>query len=169
MNFIQATLFIYWVTILNSLYKNQEIKMPVRTANAEWKGDLKSGKGSINTQTKTLSNVAYDAGSRFETGSTTNPEELIGAAHSACYSMALANALSKEGFKVNSIKTDDKVYIEKLESGFTITKIEINTVGDVEGIDAAAFQKFAEQTKSGCPVSKALTGPNMFLTASLIS
>ncbi len=143
--------------------------MPVRTANSEWKGDLKSGKGSINTQTKTLSNVAYDAGSRFETGSTTNPEELIGAAHSACYSMALANSLSKEGFKVNSIKTEDKVHIEKLETGFTITKIEINTVGDVEGIDAAGFQKFAEQTKSGCPVSKALTGPNMFLTATLKS
>jgi osmotically inducible protein OsmC len=143
--------------------------MPVRKANAEWRGDLKGGKGSISTETKTLSGILYDAGSRFETGSTTNPEELIGAAHSACYSMALANSLSKEGFKVKSIKTEDKVHIEKLESGFTITKIEINTEGDVEGIDEAAFQKFAEQTKTGCPVSKALAGPTMILNAKLKS
>jgi len=143
--------------------------MPVRTANAEWKGDLKSGKGLINTQTKTLSYVAYDAGSRFESGSTTNPEELIGAAHSACYSMALANSLSKEGFKVNSIRTEDKVHIEKLDTGFTITKIEISTVGDVEGIDSASFKKFAEQTKTDCPVSRALKGPEMILTANLKS
>jgi osmotically inducible protein OsmC len=143
--------------------------MPVRKANAEWQGDLKSGKGSISTETKTLSRIPYDAGSRFETGSTTNPEELIGAAHSACYSMALANSLSKEGFKVKSIKTEDKVHIEKLESGFTITKIEINTEGDVEGIDEAAFQKFAEQTKTGCPVSRALAGPTMILNAKLKS
>ncbi len=143
--------------------------MPIRKANAEWKGDLKSGKGTISTETGTLSNVAYDAGSRFESGSTTNPEELIGAAHSACYSMALANSLAKEGYKVNSIKTDDKVYIEKGDTGFTITKIEINALGDVEGIDENTFIKFAEQTKTGCPVSRALTGPNMFLTAKLKS
>ncbi len=141
--------------------------MPIRRANAEWKGDLKSGKGSLNTETKTLNNIAYDAGSRFESGTTTNPEELVGVAHAGCYSMALANSLSKEGFKVNSIKTDAKVHLEKLETGFTITKIELNTVGDVAGIDAATFAKFAEQTKSGCPVSKALTGPTIVLTAKL--
>ena len=141
--------------------------MPIRKANAEWKGDLKSGKGSLNTETKTLNNVPYDAGSRFESGSTTNPEEIIGAAHAGCYSMALANSLSKEGFKVNSIKTDARVHIEKLEQGFTITKIELDTVGDVEGIDAAGFTKFAEQTKTGCPVSRALTGPMIILTAKL--
>jgi osmotically inducible protein OsmC len=141
--------------------------MPVRRANAEWKGDLKSGKGTLNTETKLLNNTAYDAGSRFESGSTTNPEELIGAAHAGCYSMALANSLSKEGFKVNSITTEANVHLEKLETGFTITKIELNTVGDVEGIDAAAFSKFAEQTKTGCPVSKALTGPKIILNAKL--
>ena len=141
--------------------------MPIRRANAEWKGDLKSGKGSLNTETKTLNNVPYDAGSRFESGSTTNPEEIIGAAHAGCYSMALANSLSKEGFKVNSIKTDARVHIEKLEQGFTITKIELDTVGDVEGIDAAGFTKFAEQTKTGCPVSRALTGPMIVLNAKL--
>jgi len=141
--------------------------MPVRKANAQWKGDLKSGKGTLNTETKLLNNSLYDAGSRFETGLTTNPEELIGAAHAGCYSMALANSLSKEGFKVNSINTEAKVHLEKLESGFTITKIELNSVGDVEGIDAATFAKHAEQTKSGCPVSKALTGPMVILNAKL--
>ena len=141
--------------------------MPIRRANAEWKGDLKSGKGSLNTETKTLNNIAYDAGSRFESGSTTNPEEILGAAHAGCYSMALANSLSKEGFKVHSIKTDAKVHLDKLDSGFTITKIELDTVGDVEGIDAATFAKHAEQTKGGCPVSKALTGPKIILNAKL--
>ena len=141
--------------------------MPIRRANAEWKGDLKSGKGSLNTETKTLNNVPYDAGSRFESGSTTNPEEIIGAAHAGCYSMALANSLSKEGFKVNSIKTDARVHIEKTDAGFTITKIELDTVGEIEGIDNEKFQKYAEQTKTGCPVSRALTGPMIILTAKL--
>ena len=141
--------------------------MPIRRANSEWKGDLKSGKGTISSETKLLNNTPYDAGSRFESGSTTNPEELVGAAHSACYSMALANSLSKEGFKVNSIKTDAKVHLEKTDAGFTITKIELDTVGDVEGIDAEKFQKFAEQTKGGCPVSRALTGPTILLNAKL--
>ena len=141
--------------------------MPVRKASAQWNGDLKSGKGSLNTETKLLNSTPYDFGSRFETGSTTNPEELMGAAHAGCYSMALANSLSKEGFKVNSINTEAKVHLEKLDSGFTITKIELDSVGDVEGIDAATFAKHAEQTKSGCPVSKALTGPMIILNAKL--
>ncbi|MBT8380034.1 MAG: OsmC family protein [Ignavibacteria bacterium] len=141
--------------------------MPVRKANAQWQGDLKNGKGALNTETKLLENTAYDFGSRFDKGSHTNPEELIGAAHAGCYSMALANSISKEGFKVNSINTDAKVYLEKLEDGFTITKIELDSIGDVEGIDAATFAKHAEQTKSGCPVSKALTGPMIVLNAKL--
>ncbi|GIK59160.1 MAG: OsmC family protein [Ignavibacteriota bacterium] len=141
--------------------------MPIRKANAEWKGDLKGGKGSISTETKLLNNTPFDAGSRFESGTTTNPEEILGAAHAGCYSMALANSLSKEGFKVNSIKTDAKVHLEKLDSGFTITKIELDTLGDVDGIDAATFVKHAEQTKVGCPVSKALTGPKIVLSAKL--
>ena len=141
--------------------------MPIRRANAQWKGDLKNGKGTLNSESKLLQGVAYDFGSRFETGVNTNPEELIGAAHAGCYSMALANSLSKVGFKVNSITTDANVHLDKLDSGFTITKIELNTVGDVEGIDAATFTKHAEQTKTGCPVSKALTGPQIVLNAKL--
>ena len=141
--------------------------MPIRKANAQWKGDLKSGKGTLNTETKTINNTLYDAGSRFESGNTTNPEEILGAAHAGCYSMALANSLSKDGFKVNSITTDAKVHLEKTDVGFTITKIELDTVGDVDGIDSDKFQKYAEQTKTGCPVSRALTGPMIVLTAKL--
>jgi osmotically inducible protein OsmC len=141
--------------------------MPVRKASAQWMGDLKNGKGLLNTETKLLNNTGYDFGSRFETGSTTNPEELVGAAHAGCYSMALANSLAKEGFKVNAINTEAKVHLEKLEDGFAITKIELDSIGDVEGIDAETFAKHAEQTKTGCPVSKALTGPMIILNAKL--
>ena len=141
--------------------------MPVRTANAEWSGNLKDGKGTISTETGTLKNVAYNAVSRFEQGDLTNPEELLGAAHSGCFSMALANSLSKEGFKVNSIKTEDKVSIARVENGFKITKIEVSTVGDVDGIDEKEFNEFAEKAKIGCPVSQALTGTEIVLTAQL--
>jgi osmotically inducible protein OsmC len=141
--------------------------MPVRKANAEWRGDLKSGSGNISTESGVLNNVVYNFVSRFEQGNETNPEELIGAAHAACYSMALANGLSGAGYKVNYIKTEDKVHIVKLDSGFTITKIEIDTVADVPGIDDATFLKHAEETKKACPVSKALTGTEMVLSAKL--
>ncbi|HVO75413.1 MAG TPA: OsmC family peroxiredoxin [Ignavibacteriaceae bacterium] len=141
--------------------------MAVRKGNAEWNGDLKTGKGTLSSETKVLMNVPYDAASRFETGKNTNPEELIGAAHAACYSMALAHGLSTAGYKVNSIRTEDKVHIERKEAGFTITKIEINTVGAVEKIDEAEFKKHAETTKTNCPVSRALTGVEMVLTATL--
>ena len=141
--------------------------MPVRKANAEWRGDLKNGSGNISTETGVLNNTAYNFVSRFEQGNETNPEELIGAAHAACYSMALANGLAGAGFTVNSIKTEDKVHIDKLDSGFTITKIEISTEADVEGVDDETFQKHAEDTKKACPVSKALTGTEMVLTATL--
>ena len=141
--------------------------MPLRKANAEWKGNLLNGTGTISSESGALKNIAYNFVSRFETGTETNPEELIGAALSACFSMALANSLAKAGFTVNSIKTDAKVYIEKLEAGFTITKIELDTVGDVAGIDEKVFLEHASQTKTACPVSRALTGPALILNAEL--
>jgi osmotically inducible protein OsmC len=141
--------------------------MPIRKASAEWYGDLKSGNGNISTETGILKNTPYNFTSRFENGSQTNPEEILGAAHAACYSMALANGLASAGFKVNSVNTEDKVHIEKLDSGFTITKIEIHTEASVDGIDDSAFQKFAEDTKKGCPVSKALASVEMTLSAKL--
>ena len=141
--------------------------MPVRKAIAEWKGNLKEGNGTITSESGVLKNIAYNFVSRFDQGKETNPEELIGAAHSACFSMALANSLAGAGFTVNSVKTDAKVHIEKLESGFTITKIELDVVGDVTGIDQKTFLEHAEKTKTGCPVSKALTGPMILLNAKL--
>jgi peroxiredoxin, OsmC subfamily len=141
--------------------------MPIRKASAVWRGNLKEGSGNINTESGILKNTAYNFVSRFETGKETNPEELLGAAHAACFSMALANALSGAGFKVNSIITEDKVHIEKLESGFTVTKIEVNSKADVEGIDNATFQKHANETKTGCPISKALNVKEIVLTAEL--
>ena len=141
--------------------------MPIRKANAEWRGDLRKGSGNISTESGVLKNVAYNFVSRFETGNETNPEELIGAAHAACYSMALSNILSGEGFTVNSVKTEDKVHIEKLEGGFTITKIEMYCDANVSGIDEATFMKHADEAKKGCPVSKALAGVELVLTANL--
>jgi osmotically inducible protein OsmC len=142
--------------------------MAVRKGSAEWKGDLKSGSGKLSSETGVLNNISYDAASRFESGNTTNPEELVGAAHSACFSMALANNLAKEGFKVNSIKTSDDVHLEKQDIGFTITKIVINTEASIDGIDEATFKKHAEATKTGCPVSRALKAVEMELNAKLV-
>jgi osmotically inducible protein OsmC len=141
--------------------------MAVRKGSAEWKGDLKGGKGTLSSESGALSNIAYNFVSRFEEGDQTNPEELLGAAHAACFSMALANNLSKEGFKVNSIKTVDDVHLEKLDSGFAVTKIVINTEGNVEGVDDNTFKKYAEETKLGCPVSRAIKA-EMSLNAKLV-
>lgn len=136
--------------------------MPVRSANAVWNGDLMTGNGILKTETGAASGQ-YSFSTRFENGIGTNPEELIAAAHAACYSMALSAGLAKNGFKPISVNTSDKLHLEKLEAGFTITKIEINVEAKVEGIDEATFQKFAEDTKKGCPVSRALAGNVEFI------
>jgi lipoyl-dependent peroxiredoxin len=150
--------------------------MAVRKGSAEYyipaptggNGDLKDGKGTLSSESGTLNNIPYSFVSRFGDGKETNPEELLGATHAACFSMALSNNLTREGFKVNSIKTEDQVYIEKTESGFTITKIIVNTEGKVGGIDEATFKKHAENAKTGCPVSRALKAVEMSLNAKLV-
>jgi len=141
--------------------------MPVRKANSEWRGDLRSGGGNISTESGVLKGVAYNFVSRFDKGNETNPEELLGAAHSACYAMALSNMLSGEGYKVNFVKAEDKVHIEKVGDGFTITKIEVFCDASIDKIDEAAFNKLAEDAKKGCPVSKALAGVEFILTTKL--
>lgn len=141
--------------------------MPVRSAEATWKGDLKSGHGWIKSETDAL-NGTYSAASRFEDGSGTNPEELIGAAHAGCYSMALSLLLSGEGHKPEAIDTRAEVTIEKQGDGYAITGIALSTKCDVPGITAEEFDKFANQAKEGCPVSKALSVP-ISLTAELVS
>jgi len=141
--------------------------MPGRTSQAVWKGDLQGGSGSLK-----LGSGAYDGQysfkSRFEDGTGTNPEELLGAAHAGCFSMALAAALSRQGFKVNSVSTTATVNLEKGESGFSIARIDLVTKGDVEGIDEAKFKEAAETAKSGCIVSRALASVPMTIDASLV-
>jgi len=139
--------------------------MLVRSANAEWKGNLKEGKGSVNTESGLINGADYSFAKRFENEKGTNPEELLGAAHAACFSMALSHALSSDGYTVKSVKTTDKVHLEQVANGFAITKIEVNCEAEVSGIDEKTFLKFAEDTKKGCPVSKALTGVEFILHA----
>jgi len=141
--------------------------MPVRKGYGEWKGDLQRGSGSLGTESGSLKGLAYSFSSRFESGKGTNPEELLGAAHAPCYSMALAAAVSSAGFKVDSIRTEDSVHIDKQADGFAITGIDIATEASIEGIDEGRFQEIAEDTKKGCPVSKALSGLRLTLVAKL--
>jgi osmotically inducible protein OsmC len=142
--------------------------MPVRKGHGEWRGDLQKGSGTLGTESGILKNVAYNFSSRFATGRGTNPEELLGAAHAACYSMALAAAISDAGFKVGSIKTEDAVHIDKQGDGFSITRIDISTEASIEGIDESTFLKLAGDTKKGCPLSQALSSIPMTLSAKLV-
>jgi osmotically inducible protein OsmC len=138
--------------------------MAVRTANAEWNGSLKEGKGKMKLQSGAYEG-AYSYASRFETGAGTNPEELIGAAHAGCFSMALSAGLGKAGYTPDAVKTEARVH---LEDG-AITTIELRTEAKVPGIDESTFKEEAEKAKSGCPVSKALAGVDIKLDASLVS
>lgn len=140
--------------------------MPVRKASAVWEGNLVKGNGRVKTETGTLDGQ-YSFSSRFEEGKGTNPEELIGAAHAGCFSMAFSNELDKAGFTPRSVSTEDKVYIEKVGNGFSITKIEMTTDADVPGIDNETFQRIAEDAKNNCPVSRALKGVDLVLNARL--
>jgi lipoyl-dependent peroxiredoxin len=141
--------------------------MPTRTANARWNGAFKGGDGTMSFGSGAYEG-AYSAQSRFEDGDGTNPEELIGAAHAGCFSMAFALMLGDEGHDPESIETEANVHIDPAEGGgFEITRIELSTRGTVPGIDADEFQRIADQAKANCPVSKALAGPEITLEASL--
>ena len=141
--------------------------MPVRAAEAEWKGSLQEGSGTMRFGSGAFEGQ-YSFGSRFEEGVGTNPEELIGAAHAGCFSMALSGALSRAGHPPTRVHTTAKVHIEKGDAGFSITRIELKTEGEVPGIDEDTFRKEAEGAKVGCPVSKALTGTEITLDAKLL-
>jgi lipoyl-dependent peroxiredoxin len=141
--------------------------MPAR-ANAEWKGDLQGGSGTF-TAGETLSG-GYTFKSRFEDGPGSNPEQLIGAAHASCFSMALANMLAQAGTPAESVRTDAVVTLRRVDDKPTITTIALTTVGRVPGIDEATFRQHAEAAKAGCPVSRALAAvPEITLSASLES
>ncbi len=142
--------------------------MPVRKADAVWNGTIKEGRGRVRLGSGAFEGQ-YSFGSRFEERVGTNPEELIGAAHAGCYSMALSGGLTRAGLNPTSISTTAKVHIEKVGDGFAITKIELENETQVAGIDEAAFQEIAAKTKDGCPVSKALSAVEITLTAKLVS
>ncbi len=141
--------------------------MPARTASAIWEGDLKGGSGRMKLGGGAYEG-AYSFGSRFEEAAGTNPEELIAAAHAGCFSMALSAGLGRAGFTPKRVSTNARAHLEKLESGFAITRIELVTEAEVPGIDAAAFQAQAESAKANCPVSKALAGVEILLDAKLV-
>lgn len=138
--------------------------MPVRVSSAEWKGTLKAGSGTMKVGSGAFEGP-YTFASRFESGRGTNPEELIGAAHAGCYSMFLAALLTDAGFPPRSVRTTASVH---LEAGPTITRIELATEAWVPGIEDQAFQAHAEAAKKNCPVSKALAGPQITLSAKLV-
>jgi osmotically inducible protein OsmC len=127
-----------------------------KSASAHWSGGIKDGQGTISTDTKVLREAPYGFKSRFEDGPGTNPEELIAAAHAACYSMALSLGLGNAGLTADSIDTQATVTLEKDGDGFSITAVHLNCKAKVPGADAATFEKIAQATKLGCPVSKVL-------------
>jgi osmotically inducible protein OsmC len=140
--------------------------MAVRKAEAEWTGNLREGKGRVK-----LGSGAYEGEysfvSRFEEGKGTNPEELIGAAHAGCFSMALSAGLTKAGHNPKRIHTTAQVHLEKVGEAFEITRIELTTEAEVPGLDEKTFLEQAEGAKKNCPVSKALAGPKIELKARL--
>src|ERR1700748_120287 len=141
--------------------------MPTRNASARWEGGFKRGGGTMKLGSGAFEGP-YSAQSRFEDGDGTNPEELLGAAHAGCFSMALALMLGGEGHEPESIETEAKVHIDPAEGGgFEIGLLELSTRASVPGIDDEEFQRIAGEAKAGCPVSKALAGPEITLEASL--
>jgi lipoyl-dependent peroxiredoxin len=127
-----------------------------RKASAVWKGGLKDGKGTVSSTSGVLSNTPYSFTTRFENSPGTNPEELIAAAHAACFSMALSAQLGNANLTPESINTSATLTMEKLDAGWTITAIQLDVAAKVPKADAAAFQTAADNAKAGCPVSKVL-------------
>ncbi|MFC5526528.1 OsmC family protein [Rhodanobacter ginsengisoli] len=127
-----------------------------KSASAHWSGGIKDGQGTISTETGALREAPYGFKSRFEDGPGTNPEELIGAAHAGCYSMALSLGLGEAGLTADSIDTKAVVTLEKDGDGFSITAVHLSCKARVPGADAATFDRIAQATKQACPVSKVL-------------
>jgi lipoyl-dependent peroxiredoxin len=127
-----------------------------RKASAIWKGGLKDGKGTLTTDSKVLSDTQYSFSTRFESGTGTNPEELIAAAHAGCFAMALSAQLGQAGMEPETIRTTATVALEKDDTGFAITSIHLDVAARIAGASDEAFEKAANAAKEGCPVSKAL-------------
>jgi lipoyl-dependent peroxiredoxin len=140
--------------------------MPVRTAEAEWNGDLPSGKGNMEFGGGAFSGQ-FSFGSRFEEGEGTNPEELIAAAHAGCFSMQLSGLLGRAGHVPDSVHTTAKVHVDKDDGGFSITRSELETEASVPGLSDEEFQSVAAEAKETCPVSRALGAIEISLDARL--
>ena len=139
--------------------------MPVRKAEAEWKGNLREGSGRVRFG---KFDEKYSFASRFEDGKGTNPEELIGAAHAGCFSMALAAGLTRAGFGPKRVHTTATVTLEKIGEAFEVTGIALDCEAEVPGIDAVAFDQQARAAKENCPISKALKSVNITLKSRLV-
>ena len=143
--------------------------MPTRIANAHWEGDFKRGGGTVAVASG-LFEGPYNFSGRFEDGTGTNPEELLGAAHAACFAMALSVGLTQAGTPPESLDVEAKVTIDQVEGGFGITRIDLDLKGKVPGIDEAAFNEAAAGAKAACPLSKALAAvPEINLTTTFDS
>jgi osmotically inducible protein OsmC len=142
--------------------------MAIRSSNAQWEGDLKSGKGTM-TVGKGAYTGPFSFASRFEEGTGTNPEELIAAAHAGCFSMAFSAELAKAGHTPTRVATKATVHLgADPAGGMRVSKIELDAEAQVPGIDNAKFQEIAEGARKGCPISKLLTGAPISLTAKLL-
>lgn len=142
--------------------------MPTRKAEAEWEGNLAEGSGRLKVGSGAFEGP-YSFKSRFEEGeAATNPEELLGAAHAGCFTMALTAQLSRAGIKPKRIHTEARVKLEKVGEAFTITQIELKTEAEIPDVDDAAFQKYALDAKQNCPLSKALAATQISMTAKLL-
>lgn len=127
-----------------------------RNASAEWQGDLKTGKGTVSTESTVLSKTQYSFSTRFENGKGTNPEELIAAAHAGCFTMALSGQLGNAGLTPQELRTTAAVTFEKLDAGWTVTQIHLDVKGKVPNADQAAWEKATQGAKTGCPISRLL-------------
>lgn len=134
---------------------------------ANWKGSLKEGSGTVSTQTGILDKENYGFKSRFEGGTNTNPEELIGAAHAACYSMALSMICGNHDLTADNIDTKATVSLEEVDGGFAITKIHLDVTASIPGATQEQFDEVTQAAKEGCPVSKVLAGADITMTASM--
>ena len=139
----------------------------VRKASAVWKGSLKEGKGTISSDSGVLSNTPYSFSTRFENAKGTNPEELIAAAHAGCFTMALSAQLGSAGITPESLETTASLTLDKLDAGWTVTKIHLDVTARIPGADQAAFDKAAQNAKAGCPISRLLNA-QITMTARLL-
>lgn len=140
----------------------------IKTGSAVWQGGLKDGKGEVSTQSGALKSQPYGFNTRFEDKPGTNPEELLGAAHAGCFSMALSLILGEENLVADKIETTAKVHLDKDGDGFSITRVHLDLTAKIPGVDEAKFKELAGKAKAGCPVSKLFKGAEITLDAKLV-